>query len=143
MTLFSYLKGNESKSIDAKKNWYDKIKPAKITFSGQVMVLTDQNSISAQEMFVSIFKYYQRGLTIGSSTAGCFKGLCGGKKYNLTLPNSKFRLSIPRHQTNYISFSTSYQEGEGYPPDIHVNVKVEDLIKDKDGILQYALNRIE
>jgi len=139
-TLFSYLKGNQFTPNEDNKNWYDKIKPAKTTFDGRVIVLTNQNSISAQETFVSIFRYYQRGLTLGSSTAGCFKGLCGGKKYNLVLPNSKFRISIPRHQTNYInSSSANYQEGEGYPPDMKIQIKIDDLVEDKDVVMEFAL----
>lgn len=140
--LYSYISQGKKLSADDHRHTMG-IKPAKNAFVGEVMVLTNEKSISALESFVSIFKYYDRGITVGASTPGCYKGLCGGKKYHLVLPNSGFEISIPMHKGVYKNTSgVNYIEGQGYPPDFKVGEKIEDLLKGRDTALEFALDEI-
>lgn len=142
--LYSYLVKRTEVSPEDQNDGPLWIKPSKNSFDGNVMVLTNERSISSLEGFVSIFKYYQRGLTIGGSTPGCYKGLCGGKKHQLILPHSRFELIIPMHQTIYRnSIDARYQEGQGYPPDFKVEIKIEDIINGRDVVMEFALELIK
>lgn len=142
--LYSYIARQNERSTDRPGGRNEIIHPKESAFQGDVIVIANQKTISAQETFVSIFKENDRGMTIGRPTAGCFKGLCGGKKHRLKLPNSRHEIRIPM----YASFRTysqevNYREGEGLPPDLIVEEKIEDILADKDTALELALNIIE
>ncbi len=141
--LYSYLaKANKNDTHDQNK-YYD-IKQAKNNFEGNVIVLTNERSISAQEGFVSIFKYHNRGITIGRSTPGCAKYLCGGKKHKLILPNSKFKINIPMNPSVHTdSINLKYKVGEGYPPDFRVEDDINALLAGKDVVMEFALSKIK
>jgi hypothetical protein len=120
------------------------VTPAKNHFEGRVIVLANERSISAEETFVSIFKYYKRGLIVGRSTPGCFKGLCGGKKHALTLPNSRFKILIPTHPSLGIyGENTELKPGEGYPPDFLIEESINGIVENKDDTMIFALDLIQ
>jgi hypothetical protein len=137
--LYSYLMKAEGIGTNGQDH---KIKPAKINFAGNVIVLANEKSISAQEIFVSIFKYYNRGLTIGRPTAGCSKYLCGGNKHKLVLPHSKFEINIPLHSYTLYNSSENHKKGEGYPPDFIVEESISDLLEGKDSAMELAFDKI-
>jgi len=141
--LYSYLAKPDTSPND-QNNSHNRIKPAKNSFEGSVFVLTNKKSISALEEFVSIFKYYQRGITIGGSTPGCYKGLCGGKKHHLILPNSKFEIRVPMHKTTYNNIpGVNYIEGQGYPADFKIEERIEDIVEGRDAVMEFALELIK
>jgi len=41
------------------------------------------------------------------------------------------------------SLEVKYTDGQGYPPDFKVDVKIEDLIEGKDVVMEFALDRIK
>jgi hypothetical protein len=136
------IRGNEGGNQPEKLFAYiDKGK--KNSFRGSVTVLMNEESISAQESFVSIFKFHNRGLTIGRPTPGCMKYLCGGKKHKLVLPNSKFQLNIPMHPSIRVNPDTTIVElGKGYQPDHYVEDDINALLRGEDAVMEFALNKI-
>ena len=139
--VYSYI----AKENDKDTNGSNKIiGQAKKPFQGQVVVLTNERSISAQETFVSVFKNNNRGLTIGQPTPGSYDGLCGGNKRKVLLPNSYFEIRIPLHASprTYIG-TNNYRKGEGLPPDIKVDENIESILSDKDSVLELALEKIK
>jgi C-terminal processing protease CtpA/Prc len=138
--VFSYIAGKNNTGTDRESI----ILPDKNSFQGKVIVLANERSISAQETFVSIFQNNRRGLTIGQSTPGCFKGLCGGKKRTLVLPNSRHEIRIPLHATkrNY-KHKVYFVEGEGFPPDIKVEEDIDDILNGKDSAMELAIGKLK
>jgi hypothetical protein len=136
--LYSYIARINDKGTDGKA-----IKPADHRFEGDVIVLANERSISAQESFVAIFKNNNRGLTMGQPTPGSYEGLCGGNKRRIALPNSHFEIRIPLHASlrTYI-VAMKDQKGEGLSPDIKVDVNINDVLSGKDSTLLLALDRI-
>jgi C-terminal processing protease CtpA/Prc len=136
-------------SYIARKNEYSTDSPNKIipqskknNFQGKVIVLANERSISAQESFVSIFQNNKRGLTIGRNTPGCYKGLCGGNKHRLILPNSHHEIRIPLHASlGTYKDKADYIEGEGFPPDIRVEENIDDIIRGKDTAMELAVTK--
>lgn len=143
--LYSYVAKQNSRNPDARRN--DKnayITPARANFAGQVIVLANERSISAQETFVSVFKNNKRGFIVGRATPGCYRGLCGGKKHKLVMPNSRFEIRIPMNASPRIfDYQTNYKEGEGFTPDFRVEEDVNDILEGKDAIKSYALKLIQ
>jgi C-terminal processing protease CtpA/Prc len=143
--LYSYIAKQNSRNPDAKrddKNAY--ITPARNNFEGQVIVLANERSISAQETFVSIFKNNKRGFIVGQATPGCFKGLCGGKKHRLVMPNSRFEIRIPMHASpRTYDAQVNYTEGEGFPPDFRIEEKIKDILEGKDAMKEFAVGLIK
>ena len=139
--VYSYIARQNDKNTDGSNKI---ITHNKNLFHGQVVVLTNERSISAQETFVTIFKNNKRGLTIGQPTPGSYDGLCGGNKRRVLLPNSHFEIHIPLHASirTYIS-TNNYHKGEGIPPDIKVDKRIDDLLSGKDLALELALNKIK
>jgi hypothetical protein len=140
--LYSYIA--QEKPASKEQNETMKIRPSRNSFKGSVIVLANERSISAQETFVSIFKYYKRGLIVGSATPGCFKGLCGGKKHKLVLPNSKFEILIPMHASKGIhDYGLNLKPGEGFPPDFHIKDNIDDIVQGRDAAMIFALDLIQ
>jgi C-terminal processing protease CtpA/Prc len=139
--LYSYIARENDKSTEESGNL---ISQAKNPFRGNVLVLTNERSISAQETFVSIFKNNNRGLTLGQPTSGSYDGLCGGNKRKVLMPNSRFEIRIPLHASlrTYVSAS-NYNKGEGFPPDIKVSENINDFLSGKDLALELALDKIK
>jgi hypothetical protein len=139
--LYSYIANENDKNIDGSKN---PISQEKNAFRGNVVVLMNEKSISAQETFVSIFKNNDRGLTIGRSTPGSYNGLCGGKKRKVLLLNSRFEIQIPLHTSTWTySRPVNYHVGEGFPPDFEVDESIDDILSAKDPAMELALNKIK
>jgi len=143
--LYSYIARQNSRNPDAKRNEKNAfVMPARTNFEGRVIVLANERSISAQETFVSIFKTNQRGFIVGRATPGCFKGLCGGKKHKLVLPNSRFEIQIPMYASpRTYDVQVNYKEGEGFPPDFDIEEQINDVLEGKDAAKEFAIKLIQ
>lgn len=138
--LYSYIARKGDRSTNASR---DLIPPNKLAFTGEVIILTNERSISAQETFASIFRINSRGLIIGRHTAGSYEGLCSGNKRKIVLRNSMFEIHIPLH-ASYRSYSTptTYKQGVGIPTDVEVDETIDDILAGIDLPMEVALDRI-
>jgi C-terminal processing protease CtpA/Prc len=135
--LYSYI-------AKANAEGKDGIRPAKNNFEGEVIVLANRRSISAQETFVSIFKKNKRGVTVGEATAGCVKGLCGGKKHKTVLPNSGFEILIPTHASANPDYTgADARTGEGFAPDFPVEENIDTILAGRDTTLAVAIELLK
>lgn len=138
--LYSYIAKPGDRNVEGSTDY---IKPAKDAFQGPVIVLMNERSISSQETFVAIFKNNDRGLTIGRPTSGSYNGLCGGNKRKIVLPNSEFEINIPLNAGTWVYKSVkNYREGQGFPPDIQVDERIDDTLAGIDRAMQVALDEI-
>jgi hypothetical protein len=139
--LYSYIARENEKSTDSSPKI---IFPTRNNFKGKVIVLANERSISAQETFVSIFLDNKRGMIIGQSTAGCYRGLTGGKKHRLILPNSRHNIWIPMYASKRTyTNKLNCKEGEGLPPDFKVEENINAILAGKDLALELTLDKIK
>ena len=139
--IYSYIANENDENINGSKKALSQNKNA---FDGDVVVLMNERSISAQETFVAIFQNNKRGLTIGQSTPGCYKGLCAGNKHRLVLSNSRHEIRIPLHASfRTYKYTVDYIEGQGFPPDIKVEESIDDIFKGKDSAMELALTKLK
>jgi hypothetical protein len=138
--VYSYIARDGDRNTNHSR---DPILPNKLAFKGNVIVLMNERSISAQESFVAIFKNNKRGQTIGRPTPGSYDGLCSGNKRKIILKNSKFEIRIPLHASYraYLSMPT-YKQGAGLPPDIAVDETIEDILAGIDLAMEIAVDKI-
>jgi hypothetical protein len=139
--LYGYIANENDKNIDAANS---SISQSNNVFRGKVIVLANQRSISAQEVFVGIFINNKRGLVIGQPTPGSFNGLTGGKKRRVVLPNSRFQIQIPMYASHWsLNHATNYHEGGGFPPDFAIEENIEAFLSGRDLAMELALDKMK
>lgn len=117
------------------------IKPKKEAFTGSIYVLINGNTASQAGEFSGLLKDKTQAVFIGEETQGNPKLLCGGHIATLMLPNSKIRMEIPLQRVEVnIGFSA---KGRGLIPDLKVDSSLENVISEKDEVLDYALKLIK
>ncbi|MCS7078682.1 MAG: S41 family peptidase [Chloracidobacterium sp.] len=108
-----------------------RIRGNRSAFTGAVIVLTDENSASAAEIFAAAIQDTQRGLVIGRRTSGAVLA-----SIQEALPDGgKLQISI----RDYRTVRGVRLEGRGVTPDIVVNLTLHDLRRNVDVDLQEAL----
>jgi carboxyl-terminal processing protease len=110
-------------------------KPENTLFSNKIIILTDRYTVSAAEDFVVPFKDNARALIIGEASEGST-----GQPYIYNFGNG-IRIGIGTKRA-YMPDGSRF-EGIGIPPDIEIKLKREDLYKDKDKILERALEEAD
>ncbi len=104
-------------------------------YKGVVVLLIDENTQSQGEFSAMALELAPNVVKIGSQTAGA--------DGNVSIINLPFGIS-----TSFSGLSIRYPNGEetqriGIVPDIVVEKKIEDILKKKDTVLQYAISYIK
>jgi C-terminal processing protease CtpA/Prc len=113
-------------------------------FTGELILLTSGNTVSAASEFAAIAHYNKRAIIIGEETGGCYYGATGGNYINLTLPNSKLAVRIPtiRIFTAVIEDFVHQPKGRGTIPDYEVAPEIKDVLQGRDVQLDVAIKFI-
>jgi hypothetical protein len=122
---------------------YLKVKaPQANAFKGKVYILTNGLSFSVTTEFTSVVHHHKRATFVGEETGGAYYGDNSGVFTVVTLPNTKLGMGIP-----LIGF---YSQVAGYPytdrgiiPHHEVKRKAEDVIQNKDVVMDYTLRLIK
>ncbi|WP_185956451.1 S41 family peptidase [Changchengzhania lutea] len=109
----------------------DFIEPIGSKYQGKVAILIDEMSISGAENMAGIIQYFKIGKIIGNQTPG---QMLWGNGY---LINDSIALVIPIYKFEYPNGFNP--ENNGITPDIAIEMKREDLLKDKDTQLLKAI----
>lgn len=112
------------------EKWY--VEPeGKYQYTNPVIVLTNRTTISARETFCLAMTVLPQVIFVGDTTSGAFSNCVYSE-----LPNGwLYSYSIGEwYDANDISY-----EGKGYPPDIVIQNKKDDILNGKDGILEKAI----
>ena len=111
------------------------IEPHPLNFKGKIYVLMDGGCFSTTGHFLSMIKYYHWATLIGEESGGSY--VCNGCVENYTLPNTRIILNCARcvYRTNVKGFNRE----RGILPDIEIKPKIEDLIENRDTLMEYAL----
>ncbi len=140
------VKGNNDTS-QVLKSRNDKIlrtyQPKKNPYKGNVFVLINGGCFSNTSSFCSRLELYKRAVFIGEETGGNKVVFCGvfGLKGRIVLPNTK----IICDNSNYRLTVTHINEntGHGVLPNHSVTPTIDDIIQNKDVVLNAAFNLIE
>lgn len=113
----------------------DFIEPARSFYSGKVVVMIDEMSISGAENMAGIIQNHNIGVVIGNHSPG---QMLWGNGY---LINDSIALSIPIYKLEY---PNGYNpEDNGIKPDIEAELDQEDLIKGIDTQLNLAIEYLK
>jgi hypothetical protein len=110
-------------------------------YTGRVWFLTDGDVFSATAEFCSVARFYRRGPFIGEETGGAYHGNTSGETANITLPNSKIRVSIPLVEFQ-METSDHIFERRGIIPQFPTPVTIQDLLASKDPAIEKVLTLI-
>lgn len=113
-------------------------KPSENPYNGKVFILINGLSFSATAEFCSIVRSNQRGKFIGEETGGTYYGNTSGGFVDTILPNTQITVSLPT--TKYsMAVKEAGIKDRGVIPDFIVIPTINDIIKNKDVQLNYAI----
>lgn len=117
-----------------------KVKPSKLGFEGDLIILTSRSNSSGSTNFTSVVQAQRPVTLIGEKTGGNPEGPTAGIIFFMTLPETKVRLRLPaiRFENNIGDFV----KGEGLVPDITVPTTLEDIINGIDPALEVAKKEV-
>ncbi|MEW7290567.1 S41 family peptidase [Aquimarina sp. 2304DJ70-9] len=116
--------------------------PDKNRFKGKVYVLAGGATFSAGSTFTLNVKNDPDMTLIGEETGGGYYFLNGEFPVYYEFPNSKISMVMSMEKiSNYVKDKT-IPKGSGVPPDKHIKLSIEDLIKGKDPQLDYIFRLI-
>ena len=116
-------------------------KPIPPHFKGKAYVLLNGNSFSGTGECTSLMHYHKVALFIGEECGAGYYGNTSGFMPRLTLPNTKIRVRIP--MIRYTMAVSGYPEDRGIIPDYPVSPNIEDLLNDKDTVMEFTLDLIK
>lgn len=114
-------------------NWY--LTPSGEYFDKPIVLLTDRLTISASERAVMILKTLPNVTILGDTTNGALSTKIGKELAN------GWNYSVAPQQVEFID-GVIY-EGTGFPPDVYMKNKEEEIQNGQDRILEEALVRIQ
>lgn len=116
-------------------------KPIPPIFKGKVYVLLNGNSFSGTGECTSLMHFHKVAKFIGEECGAGYYGNTSGFMPQLTLPNTEIRVRIP--MIRYTMAVSGYPEDRGIIPDYPVSPKIEDLLKDKNTVMEFTLDLIK
>lgn len=114
------------------------ISPATNRFTGNIFFLIDGGSFSSTGHLLSLVKYYNLGKLVGELSSGSNSNNTNGEPHYL--PNTDLTFNCPHG-----IFETDvegYERANGIKPDYEVRNSVQDVIEEKDRVLEFALSLV-
>ncbi|MEO1263428.1 MAG: S41 family peptidase [Bacteroidota bacterium] len=121
-----------------KENFTQKTDQSKMTFSGDVYLLTSAANTSLAFYTAYRFQKQEMGLSIGQETGGNLNDINGGQILFLRLPYSQIEIDFPVMG----GFTIEPQPDMGVKPDIEIEYTIEDIIAGRDLEIETALKMI-
>ncbi|MCF8298672.1 MAG: hypothetical protein K9J13_14080 [Saprospiraceae bacterium] len=110
-------------------------------YDGNIIVLTNESSLSAASMFASFIRRYNRGIVVGRETGSCYHQMKALSFARVLLPRSEIIVTIPLVKCVFDTLITERNPwGRGVIPDFFVKLSIEELILGNDEILTLAIN---
>ncbi len=116
-------------------------KPIPPIFKGKVYVLINGNSFSGTGECTSLMHYHKKATFIGEECGAGYYGNTSGFMPLLTLPNTKIRVRIP--MIRYTMAVSGYPKNRGIIPEYPVSPSIEDLLNERDTVMDFAINLIK
>ncbi len=112
-------------------------KDIELKFAGDTYLLTSNFTFSSANMLTAAFKEYEMGVIIGEETGGVLKAF--GDLIHFRLPNTNLS-AYCSHKT----FVHPGYDGEvrGVIPDIEIKPSIEDIIYERDVMIEYVIDLV-
>ena len=123
------IRGGKYEDFGKRETWF--IEPSVKPFVKKVMVLTNDKTVSAADVFAMIMKELPNVKIIGTNTCGIYSDM-----YGFTLPN-KWQVSLSNQR--YYNNRMHCYEVTGTPVDIKIENKKQDLSRMSDPVILTAL----
>lgn len=131
------------------RGWYDQLghpnlgiqKPIQPTFAGQVYILINGRSFSATGESTSLIHYHKKATFIGEECGAGYYGNTSGMMPSVALPHTQIRIRIPL--IRYTMAVSDYPEDRGIIPEYQISPTIEDLLQDRDTVMEFALDLIK
>ena len=131
-----FLTKKQGDSYVLKSKGLKEYQPAKEQYAGEVIVLTDDGSFSATGEMTAIIKEHNRATFIGEEPSGNPNQNTSGVMLILNLPHSGIRAIVP---IVVFEMNVSFENtGRGVIPDYEIRNSIEDEIKGRDAVLEFA-----
>lgn len=101
-------------------------------YAKPVVVLTNESSASASEIFSVVMKESGRATLIGQRTCGCLTAYMG-------LADVPGGAQMAYSEVGYRTKNGSRVEGEGVTPHIEVSLNIDDIVLNRDRVLERAV----
>jgi hypothetical protein len=115
-------------------------KPIPPFYQGKAYVLLNGKSFSGTGESTSLMHYHKVAVFIGEECGSGYYGNTSGFMPRLTLPNTKIRVRIP--MIRYTMAVSGYPKDRGIIPDYPVSPNIEDLLTDKDTVMEFTFDLI-
>ncbi|MHC5202364.1 S41 family peptidase [Myroides sp. LJL119] len=114
-------------------------------FQGNVILLIDNNTVSAAAYFATLFQENQRGVIVGQETRTCRNFTTASWFLNYKLPNTQTIVNLPRSEVFFNNNITQQDNCRGVIPDFSVNDKdfYDALIHAQDPDVKLALKVLQ
>ena len=93
----------------------------KRAFDGDVILLIDNNTVSAATYFATLFKENERGVIVGRETRTCSNFTTASWFINYRLPNTQTIVNLPRSEVFFNTEALSNEHCRGVIPDYVVD----------------------
>jgi len=131
------------------RGWYDLLghpnsgpqNPRSPRFSGRIAILIDGLSFSTTGEVVSLFHFNKKAVFFGEECGSGYYGSTSGFIVWATLPNTGLQVKIPLILCTLDVYG--YSKEHGLIPDISVSPTIEDLLAERDPIIEKALQFLE
>jgi hypothetical protein len=115
-------------------------KPIPPIFEGKAYVLLNGNSFSGTGECTSLMHFHKVATFIGEECGAGYYGNTSGFMPRLTLPNTEIRVRIP--MIRYTMAVSGYPKDRGIIPDYPVSPRIEDLLNDRDTVMEFAIDLV-
>jgi hypothetical protein len=115
--------------------------PRSPRFAGRVAILIDGLSFSTTGEVVSLFHFNRKAVFFGEEGGSGYYGSTAGFIVWATLPHSGLQVKIPLFRCTLAV--DGYAKDRGLIPDIVVSPTIEDLLTDRDPVMERALRFLE
>lgn len=136
-----YLK--KTISWEGKEKTYKLPRRHKHAYDGKIFVLVNGRTFSAASMLARYLKEYADAVIIGEETGTRYEGFAAGSTEYIKLPNSDLGIGLPRYHILFPVSQKQKTSNQGLLPDHKVENTIEDIIEEKDAVLDFAIGLIK
>lgn len=116
--------------------------PLKPTFKEKVYILINGGSFSTTGECTSVIHFHKKAVFVGEECgAGYYGNTSGFMMPMLTLPETKIQIRIPL--VKYSMAVSGYDKFRGIIPKYQVGPTIDDLLKDRDTVMEFTLDLIK
>jgi len=115
------------------------VSPNETIFNGDVVVLIDGAGFSTTAHLCALIQYHNLGTLVGSETGGSY--VCTDGSKDVVLKHTRMRLHYST--LTFKVMVDGFSDGNGVKPDIFVSPTIEDILKNRNPIMENGLKILD